>query len=271
MKVVVEVLDHAPPDLTPAERLVLVVLAERCRDDTRRVLPGPDEPVRTMLLRRCGLGTSGLTKVLRRLSKRGLDVRVPLAVDGAGRPVYAWEGRSAEFAVPVLAKGGREGTHSVIHSVDERPPSCVAEGGREGTHGDPLVHPLEPERVDERAPLSLSPSDIPQPRATLPADHAEAVAELLARHGPALSEDLALACVEVVARVKNPDSLKGYVSAFDLAGVLRWAAKSDGPTALAQEARCPEPGHRGRRGLDADGDPWCQDCATTPRADREAS
>jgi hypothetical protein len=225
VKVVVEVLDHAPPDLTPAERIVLVALAERCRDDTRRVLPSVDEPVRAMLLRRSGLGDSGLTKVLRRLAQRGLDVRIPLGLDGSGRALYAYDGRAAEFSVPQLREGGREGSLSIIHSPDERAASEGSEGGREGSSGWTSGHPPEPERVDERAALSLSPSEIPQPRAreTLPPDQAEAVASLLARFSPDIDEDTAAAAVlTVAARAKT--NLSGYLSRFSLEDLQRAAA-----------------------------------------------
>lgn len=230
IRTLVEVLDHSPVDLTPAERLVLVALAERCRDDTRRVLPAADEPVRAMLMRRCGLGDSGLTKVLRRLAQRepSLDVRVPLGRDGHGRAVYAYEGRAAEFIVPMIQEGGREGSLLVLHSQDERAASGSQEGGREGSSGSPTGQALEPERVDERAALSLSPSEIPQPRAThahMPADQVEAVASLLARFGPELDEDTAIACV-VAKAPRASTNLTGYLGRFTIEDVRAAAAKS---------------------------------------------
>ena len=95
-----EVLDYAPEDLTPAERLVLVALAERADDDTRLV--AAVDTTRDMLLHRTGLTRSGVKKILTRLGARDLEVRVQLGTDKHGRPVYARDGQSTTYRIPVL-------------------------------------------------------------------------------------------------------------------------------------------------------------------------
>lgn len=65
IRLVVEVLDCAPADLTPAERLVLVVLAEYANDRTRLCWPSIEA-----IAARTGLKASSVSQVFLRLSKR---------------------------------------------------------------------------------------------------------------------------------------------------------------------------------------------------------
>lgn len=93
-KLVKEVLDHAP-DMTPAERLVLVCIAEECRG-ANRIREIPSE----VLQRRTGLGARGLRDACTRLDTRGIKVRLRLSVDKHGQPVYAVPGRVCQWILP---------------------------------------------------------------------------------------------------------------------------------------------------------------------------
>lgn len=94
IKLIVEVLDRAPP-CTSAERLVLVVLAEYANDATRECWPGMD-----LLTRRTGLSPSGVGAAIRRLSRRGYEVRIVVAKTSAGKPVFAYEGHQTHYRIP---------------------------------------------------------------------------------------------------------------------------------------------------------------------------
>jgi hypothetical protein len=89
------VLDNAPGDLSPAERLVLEVIAFSVRDDT-----GQGWIDDTKLHRRTGMSSQGVACALRRLSKRGFELRVPTGIDKKGRTTYAHRGRARTYRIP---------------------------------------------------------------------------------------------------------------------------------------------------------------------------
>lgn len=94
-ELVEEVLDHAPAGLGAAERLVLVCIAEECRGKIRkRDIPAED------IRRRTGLGERGLRHACDRLAKAGIKVRVALALDRNGEPVYALTGKVCRWELP---------------------------------------------------------------------------------------------------------------------------------------------------------------------------
>jgi len=91
-----DVLDHAP-GMTPAERLVLVAIAEETRSAGDVVkIPG------SRMRRRAKLGERGLRDVLTRLAKRGIEVRVPLGADRRGQPIYAVPGEVPKYRLPAF-------------------------------------------------------------------------------------------------------------------------------------------------------------------------
>ena len=96
-ELVAEVLDHAPEGLDPAERLVLLCIAEECRGSSR-IRDIPAERIR----RRTGLGDRGLRHVCERLAAAGLKVRVALSLDRHGKPVYALTGKVCRWILPPL-------------------------------------------------------------------------------------------------------------------------------------------------------------------------
>lgn len=105
MKLIVEVLDHAPANLTAVDRLLLVAIAEDANDKTRQGYPGWE-----LVARRMGWsghkdgGKNAVSTALAALAGRGLDVRVPLTTDKNGRPVYAVRGRRATYRIPPLER-----------------------------------------------------------------------------------------------------------------------------------------------------------------------
>jgi len=98
VKLIVEVLNHAPADATPGEMLLLMVLAESARDGTRIAYPSM-----TDLALRTRLTVAGVRKAVRLLAARGLDPRVVAGTTRAGRDVYAFRGHQVTYRVPFLA------------------------------------------------------------------------------------------------------------------------------------------------------------------------
>lgn len=96
IKLMVEVIDHGPAELTAQERWLLVCLAERANDETREAWPGHKDLLRRM--RVCDW--DGVAKVLRSLAAKGYEVRVPITTDRRGRPVYAASGHRSVYRIP---------------------------------------------------------------------------------------------------------------------------------------------------------------------------
>ncbi|MGW4639588.1 hypothetical protein ACWEN6_13720 [Sphaerisporangium sp. NPDC004334] len=100
----------AAKGLTSAERNVLLLIAERAKDDTRRMLSfrgdrrddGSKITLTELLQERSGLGERGLSDTVQRLARRGLEVRVSIGVDSLGRTVYARKGHATDYVLPPL-------------------------------------------------------------------------------------------------------------------------------------------------------------------------
>jgi hypothetical protein len=184
----------AAEGLTPAERCVLFAIAERCHESTRRMLRHrrDDEQLVERLASVTGLDREGaLRRALRSLARRGLEVRVPARAGKDGRPVFAFEGHSMEFRLPVfpasveLPRGGTETHPSAPVDNDPDPVDNSPPGGAVGPPEAVRKRtPLEAEAVRKRTPLAprggtethpLSPSkNIP------PKEHPSLVRSLLA-------------------------------------------------------------------------------------------
>ena len=91
-------------DLTPAERLVLFVIADRAPDDTRRAYGRLIDGRMDWDLTRI-VGVERIRYVCDRLAARGLDVREIIGIDKTGRPSFANRGSSVTYVLPGL-KGG---------------------------------------------------------------------------------------------------------------------------------------------------------------------
>lgn len=98
ISLVVEVLDHAPRELTQAELVVLVVLAEQAREATRECWPGME-----LICHRSRLQEDSVRKVFQRLAARGLEVRVPVGKSKSGQPIYAHHGTRTLYRIPRFA------------------------------------------------------------------------------------------------------------------------------------------------------------------------
>ena len=156
------VLDHAPTELTSGERLLLLVIADDANDTTRIGWPGID-----LLAHRTGLSEDGVTKTLRRLAKRGWEVRVPITEDASGRPVFAVRGRRTTYRVPVFPerpdapKAGPQSPHSDRMA------------GPQGTHSGGNARTTVPEWPDHSPPMP-GPQSGPSPQSPHSPHHAPA-------------------------------------------------------------------------------------------------
>lgn len=194
VKLMVEVLDHAPADWTPSERLAVVAIAESIRDPHRQGAP----PVE-LIAYRVGIDVASLSKTLRRLAAKGWELRVPTGVDKKGRTVYAHRGHRTVFAVPRLCPRGEHSTAGCARwatedlgyeleageeSPDHRPTIATQSDGERADHGPTIQtespdhrptidHTSGDERADHRPtkeeerpdhrPLKAGPPSAPSP------------------------------------------------------------------------------------------------------------
>jgi predicted ArsR family transcriptional regulator len=140
---ILEVMDHAPADLTPGERMVLTVIAERANEKTRIAKQTSNWTIDT-IAKRSGVGRDGLRKIFQRLAKNGCEVRVKLGTDSRGRPVFAYEGTAMTFKVPKLAKRGDACTASNEKRGDDSTATDAQEVVPQSARGGTTV----PERRD---------------------------------------------------------------------------------------------------------------------------
>ncbi|MEW1846247.1 hypothetical protein AB0392_50535 [Nonomuraea angiospora] len=100
----------AADGMTQSERLVLLLIAERAKDTTRRMLSfrtdrrddGTKITLTELLQARAGLTPRGLADTVQRLSKRGLEVRVPVGKDKNGVIMFARRGHATDYILPDL-------------------------------------------------------------------------------------------------------------------------------------------------------------------------
>ncbi|MFI6485202.1 hypothetical protein ACIBH1_45340 [Nonomuraea sp. NPDC050663] len=96
--------------MTQAERVVLFIIAERSKKETRRMLwhrgdrddDGKKITLTETICLRAGLGPRGLNEVLQRLAARGLEVRIAIGTDASGRVVFARRGHAVDYRLPEL-------------------------------------------------------------------------------------------------------------------------------------------------------------------------
>lgn len=246
VRLIVEVLDRVPGEVTTAERLLLVALAEKADDATRRVVwSRNDGDRRELLARRVGVRPETVGKLLSKLAGRGLEARVPLGTDSRGRTVFAHEGRVADFLVPVLPAAERSHEDATTERSHESP-TTDPEVARSSVRGGTEVPPLERERSHEDATLVPSFPQIPSidlRTRDLPDGHVDAVAAVLARHGGHIDEDQALdalAGIEAWAKRKRDPivDMVRFVNSRTREDLESFAAK--GRTAPAPDVeKCP--------------------------------
>ena len=183
VKLITEVLDHAPDDITSAELVVLLVLAENGRDSTREAFPGMD-----VLTRRSRLSPDGVRKALQRLAKRGLEVRVAIGEDRLGRPVYSFPGRQTTYRLPAFERrdaGTAKGGTDVPPNGGTLVPPKTKNGGTPVRNGGTPVPP------NGGTPVPPFPSSIPsipseQGGTAVPPSPEPARGEMPPRYGEAL-------------------------------------------------------------------------------------
>jgi len=137
IKLIVEVMERAPAELTSGERMVLVVIAEWANDNTREARQSRTWTLDTIAFR-AGLKRSGLKAVFRGLAKKKCEVRMPIGETKSGEPIYAFEGTAMTFKIPDLPE-------RVCHSDP-------SEGRPQHLRGDAVA----PERGDHSDPLPLN-------------------------------------------------------------------------------------------------------------------
>ena len=113
---------RSAPDVTPAERLVLLTIADKAQERDR-----PNWPARQCrispadMAAAVGVASGSLGKVYLRLARKGLDVRVPIGRElNSGRMVYSGPGNAVRFELPEL--DGYHATRLVGLSSDQPPP-----------------------------------------------------------------------------------------------------------------------------------------------------
>lgn len=217
----VTVLDGAPAELTPAERLVLVAIAENVNDDDpgRMTWPGFS---RSILMRRTGLKEAGLRRAFERLASRGLECRVPLGADKNGAPLYAVPGKACRYRMPILtpAQGATQVAPSTVEGATTGPPAAT-QVAPAATPVAPFPSPLSPQKLasdtapktnrkprTDRVDAVLAAANSPVNRAT--------IAEYLTEQGKGLG---------VVAAAERDGTLPALLDA-----VRVWATPTHQPT-----------------------------------------
>ncbi len=183
----------AAAPLTPAERLVLVLIAERANEQTREMWrhKADTETLAERLARCTGLSSDALGDALRRLAARGLECRVAIGTDKRGRTVFATRGRATSFRLPELPASvslpesspatecpGPVQTIPVENPVDNSPQERSGTRERSGPgktireKGLDESRPLGPNGLDESRPYPYksfpSPADLPLTPSPLP-------------------------------------------------------------------------------------------------------
>jgi len=280
VRLIREVLDHAPADLTPAERLLLVVLAENANDTTREAWPGMD-----VLAHRTGLTPDGVSKVLFRLARRGLEVRVPLCTDRRGRLVFAVRGRRTTYRLPgfhereVPTRDSKATAPSVeVVRSDVRTTIETRKARPRSDHSNLNGRTAVFERSDHGRPLVGPPSDpSPQEPSRNPQQHTSArtLEQIIRAHTDATVAEAA-AVVALIQGEKRPLSLGGLLRTLATGGELPdWVARvrdrqnrGDVRAALA-ELRSKPPCEHGDPGGDrphpTSGEPLCPLCRAQQR------
>jgi hypothetical protein len=98
-----EIRDFAPPDWTPGELVVALMIADDAKDETRRSWIANAE-----LCYRTRLGARAVRKHLCSLAARGFEFRVIHGYDMNGSPVFAAKGHAVDYLVPDMLKGGTD-------------------------------------------------------------------------------------------------------------------------------------------------------------------
>lgn len=166
IKRVVDVLMHAPQDLTAAERMVLIAIGENVRDGDPSRLTWPDFNVHTLAERTGLTGKGSLKSALQRLAGRGLEVRVPITQGKDGRPVFALPGKQCRYRFPAELEGEATTSPNEEEGEDRTSPGEATTSpmgrtqprqGRSGPPPTPLPSTPPPSRGAEEDEKPASP------------------------------------------------------------------------------------------------------------------
>jgi hypothetical protein len=95
-----------PADWPAGERVIALLVADTCNDATRTgYFAGGIE----QLAAESGMTTASVSNTLRRLAKRGYEMRVTHRIGKDGRPVVAASGHSTDFRMPILPPRPQKG------------------------------------------------------------------------------------------------------------------------------------------------------------------
>lgn len=163
----VEVLMHAPPELGPSERMVLVVIAENARDTTRESW----KLTRADICQRAGMSSEALRKAFQRLAKAGLEVRVPLKFNQEGRPVFAYEGKQSTYRLPPLQRWEQSPTSEAGTDSRLSPQEAGTESHLSPSEEGLISHLFGPEVGTESAEVGTDSRPTPHnPSSTSPSE-----------------------------------------------------------------------------------------------------
>lgn len=251
VRLIVEVLDHAPAELSPLDRLLLVVIAEDANDTTREGFPGWELIARRMRWTGHKDGGKGAVRsALAKLAEHGVDVRVPLTKGKDGRAVYAASGHRTVYRIPPLRRGAipapLEGGQSLPPLTEKGGQSLPAKGGNPDPSRGAIPAPPSPQ----------VPSASPQQREGQPSDEERAaVMAEIRRRKPGANEGL----IRHVYRQDGPAILAEIREHAGRQHIAAWIA------ALASQPPC-EHGQPGGAQLRPDtGDPHCALCRARRR------
>lgn len=161
----------AAAGLTAAERVVLLVIAERANETTREMWRHKvDEVSLSERIREAlgGVDKTNLSKVFKKLASRGLEVRIPVSTATNGRVVYSCRGRSTRFHVPPLPASvqlpERVASGQTKDPVDN-PASDAPDGPAEPPEWDAQEQTKEPKGMRSGKPKSPNglPTGVPYP------------------------------------------------------------------------------------------------------------
>jgi hypothetical protein len=150
---VLERLGDEAPDATPAEHAIVSVIAlhaadEATKDPHGRVCPeGECWLYSERLAKLSGLTPDGVKKALRRLARRGLDVRVPFVPGASGQGAYSHTGSAPHYRVPKALLTDRRWDHRPTQGGTTGPPKV-----------GPQAHPKDEEKFEDEVRTSSSSS-----------------------------------------------------------------------------------------------------------------
>lgn len=250
IRLMVEVLDYAPDNLTPRERWALIAIAEDARDETRMCLKGIES--NPVLARRLRVGRSERAAIIKALIDKGALERVK----------RGQKHQHAVFRIPRLAPVEQEPV------VEEEPEDGGSQGPETSEAENESQGPESPDAEDAQGPDSATSASgncrlrVREPRTPSPqspqdpsslSGHERVVMEALADRGVTVEETREI--IFLIKRDHQPRSLTAYLRALagngDLGAYLERVRADAAERRRREEARR----ERARRAAEAAGEP----------------